>query len=366
MRHRVGRADRRLARRGGGVELLRLPAALFGAAARLRAAAYDRGVLAVLRVDAPVVSVGNLTAGGTGKTPMTLWLARALRARGLRPGLLSRGYRAAAGAPNDEAAMVARLAPDLPCVQEPDRVAGALELVRRGVDAIVLDDGFQHRRLARDLDVVLVDATRPWGLAPPPDGGEPVCALLPRGLLREPPAALARAGVIVVTRADAAPAARVLALRERLARLAPTVPVVVARHVPSRLHALESGGLAPRELGELEGLEVDLVSGVGNPEAFEATVRGLGAAVREHRAFPDHHPFVAGDLAGLGPRPVVTTAKDAVKLAGLDLPEESVVLVLDVDLEIVEGEDVLNALLDGLPEAAARRERRALHEGLHG
>lgn len=346
------RIEERLARGGGAIELLRAPAALFGLAARARGRLYDRGWLSVYRVGVPVVSVGNLTAGGTGKTPMVAWVVERLALLGLRAGVLSRGYRAARGEANDEGLLLARLLPGVPYVQNPARVAGAAELERARVDAIVLDDGFQHRRLARDLDLVLVDATRPFG------PGSARGAFLPRGLLREPPSALARADALVVTRCDGVPAPELAALERELAELAPGRPIARARHVPVRLWR---GGEA-REPEALRGLEVDLVSGIGNPSAFEATVRALGARVVEHRAFPDHHAYRPGDLEGLGSRPIVTTAKDGVKLAR----EPRAPWVLDVALSIEHGEEELAALLAALPEGNGRRERRALHEGLHG
>ena len=355
-----------LARRGGGVELLRLPAALYGAATGIRGALYDRGWLPVERLDVPVVCVGNLTAGGTGKTPMVAHVVRALQARGHRPGLLSRGYGGRAddrrkGGANDEGALLAALLPGVPHVFEADRASGGRRLVERGVDAIVMDDGFQHRRLVRDLDLVLVDATRPWGLPAPEDGGAPVRALLPRGLLRESPRALTRAGALVLTRTDQVEAAALDALDAELERLAPGLPRLRAVHRPRRLVSVSGG---ERALDALRDAEVDLVSGIGNPEAFERTVEELGARVTEHRRFPDHHAFGAGDVAGLGAggRALVTTAKDAVKLARL-APDA---LALEVELELVAGAPVLDALLDALPAGRARRERASLHEGLHG
>ena len=360
------RIEDRLARRGGAVELLRLPAAVFGAVSGLRSSLYDRGLLPVERLDAPVVSVGNLTAGGTGKTPMVALLAQRLRARGRRPGLLSRGYGSRRGAENDEARLLAELLPDVAHVQDPDRAAGGRRLVEQhGVDVVLLDDGFQHRRLHRDLDLVLVDATRPWGL--PPDGAnrEPVRALLPRGLLREHPRNLARAHAVVLTRVDQAAHELVAGARAQVARWAPHLPVLTAEHRPVSVRARDGGRSDPRDLA---GREVDLISGIGNPQAFEDSVRGLGATVRSHRRLPDHHDHSAADLDGLGAGGgwVLTTAKDAVKLRDLPASARIELRVLDVELVLRDGDEVLEALLDSLPESRAQRERSALHEGLHG
>ncbi len=369
-RESAPRIDLRLARRGGALELLRLPAALFAGLARLRATGYERGWLASTRVEAPVVSVGNLTAGGTGKTPCVAFLVRELQRRGWRPGVLSRGYRAPRAADgrtvegtderaNDEARWLAAALPGVERVQDPDRVAGAQRLIERGADAIVLDDGFQHRRLARDLDLVLVDATRPWGLPPPPGGGAPVRACLPRGLLREPPAALARADALVLTRADQTDARTLEALAGELAACAPGRPILRAAHRAARLADPDGVALALDELG---GREVELLSALGNPEAFQRSVEALGARVVAHRVLPDHHAYTARDLEGAAAgRWLVTSEKDAVKLAGFRRCH-----VLGTEFELLEGAAVLAALLDGLRPGPARRARAALHEGLHG
>lgn len=363
------RPDDALAERGGWVELLRIPAALFGAIARARGWLYDRRVLPSYDVDVPVVGVGNVSAGGTGKTPMIVWLARELRRRGLRPGIVSRGYGSTDDGPNDEARMLASLLPDVPHVQDRDRVAAATKLADHGVDAVLLDDGFQHRRLARDVDLVLVDVLRPFGLPAPAGGGPPVRAMLPRGLVREPLTGLRRASAVVLTRTDAVEAAALEALERTVTAEAPGVPVLRANHVPTRVRRITGeADVEELPLSHLDGLQVDLFSGIGNPGAFEGTVRALGATVAEHRAFPDHHGFIPGELRGLGAdRPALTTAKDAARLAGLDAEiAPPSYLVLDVEMEVTRGRAILDALLDTLPASRAARERRSIHEGLHG
>jgi len=358
-----GRRELRLARRGGALELLALPAALFGAGARLRGALYERGWFASERVEAPVVSVGNLSVGGTGKTPAVAWVARELIARGRRPGIASRGYRARPGEESDEARSLARELPGVPHAAHPRRVEAARALLARGCDVVVLDDGFQHRALARDLDLVLVDASRPWGLPPPAEGVPPVCALLPRGLLREPPSALARADALIVTRADQVAPRELEVLRARLVELAPGRPVATAEHRARALRPLAGGEARP--LQDLRGARVELLSGIGNPEGFERSVRALGAEVAAHRRFADHHDYAEADLAGLGAR-VVTTTKDAVKLVGLSAARALDAWVLEVEFAITSGAPALGALLDALAPSRAERERAALHGGLAG
>jgi tetraacyldisaccharide 4'-kinase len=183
---------------------------------------------------------------------------------------------------------------------------------------------------------------------------------MPRGLLREPLGALARADALVLTRSDQVAVRELESLRAGLEQVAPGKPLLAGIHRPARLTGPEGAGIA---VSELAGRELDLVSAIGNPEAFQRTLVGLGARIRDHRAFPDHHLYSAADLHGLGAggRWLVTTEKDAVKLAGIRRLH-----VLGTDFELVEGEAVLAALLDALPLSDERSRRAALHEGLHG
>ncbi len=282
---------------------LLLPAwACYAAAVAGRNLAYDRGWKRIERVPAPVFSVGNLVAGGAGKTPAALALARLLAARGGRPAVVARGYRGVDGV-NEEA----RLAPDLPTVCDPDRVRGARTALAAGADCLVLDDGLQHRRLHRDLDLVVIDATRPWG---DPIGGDG--ALLPLGYRREGLAALRRCAVAWISRGHLRPE-RAASLADRLRGLG---LAVVREATPVRTFADLAGNPA-----SAPGGSVVLASGLGNPLGFELDTQQLGLEVRTSLRFPDHHHFTAADVAAIARlaagATVVVTAKDAVKLAGL-------------------------------------------------
>jgi tetraacyldisaccharide 4'-kinase len=270
---------------------------------------YDRGHALVRGVSVPVISVGNLTLGGTGKTPMVKWLAQSLRTRGIRPAIVSRGYRANENGSNDEAMELQRSLPDVPHVQNPDRVAGAQQAIDEfGCQVVLLDDGFQHRRLARDLDIVLLDALEPFGLE----------HVFPRGTLREPLTGLQRAHVICLSRASAIPAHEREAIRRRVASFAPNAVWCEAAHSPMKL-VNASGESQSVEL--LAGKRVAAFCGIGNPAGFRHTLESTGARLVAWREFPDHHAFGPADekelenfVAQSDAELAACTQKDLVKL----------------------------------------------------
>ncbi|HEX7050080.1 MAG TPA: tetraacyldisaccharide 4'-kinase [Longimicrobiales bacterium] len=292
---------------------------------RLRNHAYSRGWLEAVRLPVPVVSVGNLTVGGTGKTPVSRWLVDELRRRGRAPAVLHGGY-----AP-DEPALHRAWHPEIPVIEGRDRVAGARAAILAGATALVLDDGFQHRRLVRDLDVVLVAAER-WSAAP---------RLLPRGPWREPPAALRRADLVAVTRKTAAPGE---AERVAAALADYTDAAIVRLHLrASRWSRPDSGPANGPPAGEAVA-----VVAIAEPERFLTNARDAGARITTTLAFRDHYCYDARDIARLrqtaGGRAVVTTAKDAVKLAPLD-PELDL-WVLEQDVRVEAGAEVFARRLD--------------------
>jgi tetraacyldisaccharide 4'-kinase len=324
---------------------LSLAAAAYRAGVAVRNQGFHGGWRPVHRADVPVVSVGNLTLGGTGKTPMVEFVARWYRGRGLRVAILSRGYGQAQGL-NDEGRVLEENLPDVPHLQDPDRARLAgIAVEELDSELLVLDDGFQHRRLARDLDIVLLDALDPFGQG----------HLFPRGLLREPVGALRRAGVVVLSRADLLAEADRVAIRRRAERAAGPLRWVEARHAPR--HLSDAHG-QDHPLDALAGRKIAAFCGIGNPEGFRGTLASLGGTLVGFRAFADHHPYDAADVAGLvawargvGADLLLTTQKDLVKLRAGALGPISL-NALRIGLEITLGAEVLEAALAGLPAPA--------------
>jgi tetraacyldisaccharide 4'-kinase len=317
---------------------LRAASVGYGAAVAVRNAGFDRGWTKRHRALVPVISVGNLTLGGTGKTPMVEWLARWYRRRGLRVAILSRGYGQDGGL-NDEGQVLEENLPDVPHLQGPDRaLLAGIAAHELETELILLDDGFQHRRLARDLDLVLIDALEPFGLG----------HLFPRGLLREPIASLRRASVVVLSRADLISAAEKEAIRAKIVLKAGRIPWVEARHAP--LDLIDGEGIAtPLEL--VHGQSIAAFCGIGNPEGFRRTLLPLCRELRDLRVFPDHHTYSAEDVRSLerwaaqvGANLVLTTQKDLVKLrAGLLGPAP--LRALRIGLELTAGGDIMDDVL---------------------
>lgn len=320
-------------------DLLRPLSPLYRVAVTARARVYARGWLRSVRLDVPVVSVGNLTFGGTGKTPTVIALARELVRRGRRPAVLTRGFGRASEEPllllgpshaepvertGDEPAELARRLPGVPIVVDADRVRGGRSAIGLGADVLVLDDGFQHLRIARDLDLVLIDAGDPWG------GGR----LPPRGRLREPLEALARASVLLVTKVPEAHREVVEMISATASAAGCTAPVVAARLVVERVRT-DDGWQPPQALA---GRRVLAFAGLGRPGGFAELLETSGAEVVASRWFEDHHRYEGDELASLiaeaaalGATPV-TTGKDAVKL-----PTDAPVWEVEAAMAAVDG-----------------------------
>ncbi len=317
-----------------------LPAGLvYGEAMRLRRWAFRCGLRRSYAPGIPVVCVGNLTVGGTGKTPMVAYVVRQLQAMGRTPMILTRGYKSTDGQ-SDEAMLLEALT-GATVIVNPDRVSGAAEAVGKGADVLVMDDGFQHVRLRRDLNVVLIDATNPFG------GGW----CLPAGLLREPLGALRQAGVVVITRSDQVDAATCDAIEQKLRRKT-AAPILRASHAPTEFRNL-TGDSAP--LDSLTNQPVAAFCGLGNPDGFFTTLGTLGVQLAATTHCPDHATYTPELMAQLeslaveaGAGALVTTEKDGVKLR----PEWFTIPLwqLAVEMQFAGGDAPLAAALAGLFE----------------
>ncbi len=313
-----------------GMRLLLFPLYLasvpYGWMGRLRSALYARGLLQAKQLPCPVISVGNLTAGGTGKTPLVMALAGELKEKGIPVAVLSRGYKAkqtsevvvsngqrirlSCGETGDEPYLMAKRLKGIPVLIGKDRFFnGRIALQRFGVRGVILDDGFQRLQLRRDLNILLVDSTIGFG-----DGH-----LLPRGILREPLTHLRRADLFMLTKVEDREACQ--PLERFLKRIHPPAPVFHSRYEPS---GLVGPGEEWEEVESLKGRSVLALSGIAHPFSFLSLLKKCGMKVIKEAAFPDHHRYTRSDIASLedaakGADWIVTTEKDLVRLGGFEI-----------------------------------------------
>ena len=329
---------------------------IFRLVVQLRLFFYETGILQRYPLGCQVISVGNITVGGTGKTPVVEAFARELQQAGRKVAILSRGYRKKelpwyerlfreqldpprvvsdghhvlldSEMGGDEPYMLAVNLPGVVVLVDRNRVKSGRYAVRKfGCDTLVLDDGFQYQKLKHRLELVLVDCTNPFGND----------NLLPRGVLREPVRNLRRANFIFLTKSDR----RTEELRRRIGELCPGAEIIECRHEPRCLRDAFSAGERP--LSFLQGLPVMALSGIAVPQSFEASLRNMGARVIECERFADHHRFAAQEIIDavnradeIGAKAVITTEKDAVRLPRLEHPAVPI-LYLRVDIEILQG-----------------------------
>ncbi|MFK8110802.1 MAG: tetraacyldisaccharide 4'-kinase [Rubripirellula sp.] len=304
---------------------------------------FDSGKREIVPCGVPVICVGNLTTGGTGKTPIVSFIAKWFRSREVRIAIVSRGYGRGDADANDEAMELHARLPDVPHVQDADRVEAARIAVEElEAQVVVMDDGFQHRRLHRDLDIVVIDATCPFGFG----------QVLPRGLLREPIKGLQRADLVIVTRCDAVDASTLSSIEQTVRSVHESIPIIHSTHAPDGLLEYPD---QKRSLDGLDGKPVCLVSAIGNPAAFEQTVRDTGANIIACKQLPDHDAFSPETVADLrqwiqtqtDAELVLCTHKDLVKLqtdrlGGLPLA------ALTIDLELIGDTQELDRHLEAI------------------
>lgn len=341
---------------GGPVRgLLHVASWIYGLGVLGRIGLYRTGLLRRRRLSVPIISIGNLTAGGTGKTPFVILLVEELRSRGFQPAVVARGYKGKRegrtvvvsdgdtvrlGYPEvgDEASLLARKLPGVPVLMAADRIEGCHMAIQEcGAQVILLDDGFQHLKVERDLDILLLDRENPFGYG----------YLLPRGLLREPRGALQRADLVVLTAAGGSEEPRDIPRPLR----STATPVLHAVFAPTVLTDTQTGHTVGPE--NLRRTEVVAFSGIANPRAFEQTLLSLGISPRHHVIFPDHYPYAPSDLMKIarrmgevGAKIALTTEKDAVRLAHMSPPFS--VVTVGVKLILTGGHAELKQSLDAL------------------
>jgi len=350
----------------GGLAIL---AGVYGGVVQTYRAGFDVGLLRARRLACPVVAVGNITVGGTGKTTTVRWLVQRLLEWDRRPAVLSYGYRAGrkddadpvtvvsgpegirepVGVSGDEPQLLARSLPGVPVLAGRKRVLSGQRAVEAfNVDVCVLDDAFQYWRLEKDLEIVLVNAANPFGYG----------RMLPRGMLREPVRALRRAHAVVLTHADRVSEGERSRLADQLLRQNAGLVLAEARHRPLALRDYAGG--EPLSLEGLAGGRWAALSSLGQPESFEETLRDLGAGDVIPARFPDHHPYTAVDLAAVlkrvrqeGVDGIVTTEKDAVKIQPEWL-DGAPLRVVEIGLEFLTGQDDLERLTRARIESRSR------------
>ena len=317
---------------------LRFAGLFYSAAIRIRNWFYDKRFLGTNKASVPVISVGNITAGGTGKTPLVALLAGQISANN-KCAILTRGYKTNQGI-SDEVALLSQACPGIPVVVNPNRVTGAAEAVTQGASVLLMDDGFQHRRLGRDLDIVTIDATCPFGFA----------RILPAGLLREPVSSLKRADAVVITRADQVEQEELQCIEKELLSIKADLVIAHAVHRPACI-VYSAGGEMP--LTSLRQKKVSAFCGIGNPEAFFVTCRSLGAELLATETLDDHHHYLESDIErftqcakSAGAELVLTTEKDLVKIDTSWLSKTALPFAcVRIEIELIKGRQRITELI---------------------
>jgi tetraacyldisaccharide 4'-kinase len=297
------------------------------------------------QLESKVVGVGNITLGGTGKTSLVEFIAKALKKNGHRVAVLSRGYKRTRDTlMGDEPTMLAVKLKDVPVIVDADRFRGAKKAIKDyHADTLVLDDAFQQWRVKKDLEIVAIDSTKPFGNG----------RMIPRGILREPLSSLRRADIFILTKTNLI--ADTKGIRERLSVINPETPIVETVHKPVGLCELRN----PARIFSPEffdGKEVALFSGIGDPDSFAGVVRSMGLNVRLNLKFPDHFNYRQEDFDKIVNQAkvrnlnvIITTEKDAVRLTNIRIPGEGLqFLVLRIEIAVTKNEEALLSRLNSL------------------
>jgi tetraacyldisaccharide 4'-kinase len=343
---------------GLGAELLRLllgvAAGGYSLAVRERNFLYSNGWLKAHRADAVVISIGNITVGGTGKTPLVVWLCKQIisdskfQISNSQCAILTRGYKAAQDARGqiqdyrDEPAILADSCPEVKVIVNPDRVAGAAEAINKfGAKVLIMDDGFQHRRLVRDLDIIAIDATRPFGYD----------KMLPAGLLREPVSSLKRADAVVITRCDQITETELSQIEKKLSAINPDMIIARSIHSPAYVKSTDNKEIS---LDNLKDKKILAFCGIGNPDSFLNTLKSLSCDLAGSKVYNDHHHYTDDCLTDIYEQAeclkadlILTTQKDWTKINRLALVKRDIPLgYIGIEIKFLAGEDKLRGLIE--------------------
>jgi tetraacyldisaccharide 4'-kinase len=308
----------------------------------LRNFLYSKGWLKAHTVSVPVISIGNITVGGTGKTPLVIWLYNLLHEKNYGCAILTRGYKTKKGKLFDEPAILNESCPKAKIIINPDRIAGAAKAVNDfDAKVLIMDDGFQHRRLHRDLEIVAIDATCPFGYG----------KILPAGLLREPVVSLKRSDAVVITRCDQVDEAELAELEDKLLRINPDMIVAKSIHESICTKSQEHKEIS---LDELKSKKIFAFCGIGNPDAFFSTITKLDANLIDSKVYNDHHQYTDDCLADIYEQAqhlnadlILTTQKDWTKIASLaSIKNDMPFAYLAIELKFTDREDKLKRLIE--------------------
>jgi tetraacyldisaccharide 4'-kinase len=303
---------------------------------------YDMSVLKTVKVPAAVISIGNITTGGTGKTPLVAWLCNHYTAKGISTAVLTRGYKSKDSVFADEPAMLAKASPDAKVIVNPDRIAGAQRAISEyNAKLLIMDDGFQHRKLARDIDIVAVDATEPFGYE----------KILPAGLLREPLDSLKRANAVVITRSNQNSPEKISEIKDRISQINSDIVFASAVHKPLGIKLIKDDQM---QLKELIGKKIYAFCGIGNPASFFQTLSDMALNIVGTKVYNDHHMYTDADIAAIyedasykQAQLVLTTHKDWIKTALLSIDKfEIPFAALLIELQFISGQENIIALVD--------------------
>ena len=322
--------------------LLRLISFVYCLAVEVRNLCYKMKIFKSAQTAVPVISVGNITTGGTGKTPLVIWLCNMIAKKNVRCVILTRGYKSQSGNISDEPAILAKACPDARVVVNSNRYRGSLRAVAEfGAKVLVMDDGFQHRKLKRNLDIIAIDATCPFGYG----------KLLPAGLLREPVRSLKRADAIVITHYDQSSPDQTEDIINRIRQIAPDMIIAKANHHHPNavLHKGET-----LTIDELKEKDIFAFCGIGNPNAFLNRLEMFGLRVVGSKVFNDHHNYTDGEISDiyeqariLGADIILSTEKDWVKSTLYANKDEEILFAyLGLELEFIEGADSIESLVE--------------------